>query len=263
MVEHVLKSYLDKYYDLLIEYKYTASRINKIFLAEIEKYSSEEAVFQTASTLILRDWSGKTDNGWAYAYPTDSIIYINKENHPEFVNNMLSKQFCLMYVQSFEGLEKLLRNFLFELAQIDVELRSIIEGKLKRGQVFSQKNIPDGDSLIEIINEIFDFFLYQKNKIQFDLKTSFYILSKTRHFIVHNNYLLSKSKIFCSIDKGNLFEELFNYNSIDKDTIELKLDAEGFRKLMDFMCEFAFQILKKSCLKYNLNWKLYKNMDKN
>lgn len=261
-MELILKSYLDKYYDSLIEYKHIASRINVVFFKDIEKYTAPDSILHLSSSLILIDWSGlTTDNGWTYSYPTDSIIYTNKDNYSEFINDLLSKQFCLMYVQAFEGLERLLRSFIFEFAQIDKELRIKVEGKLKMGQKFSRKNIPVGDSLIEIINEVLDSFLYQKAKVQFDLKTSFYILSKTRHFIVHNNYILSKSKIFCSTDKGNLFNELFKYNVVDKDDIKVRLDVDDFKKLMDFMCGFAFQIFKKSSIKYDLNWKLYRHMN--
>lgn len=259
-MEQILKSYLDEYYNLLVEHKHIASRLNNVLLKNAESYSVSDSVLRFSSALVLRDWSGVTDNGWAYAYPTDSIVSTDKENYSSFVNDLLSKQFSTMYAQSFEGLETLLMNFLFVLAETDEELRIVVEGKLKKNQVFSRKTIPTGDTLIEIINTMLDLFLYQKKEVQFDLKTSFYILSKTRHYIVHNNYILSKSKIFCSTDKSNLFNELFKYKTIDKDNIQLQLDIDGFKNLMDFMCGLAFQILKKCCLKYDLNWKLYKNM---
>jgi hypothetical protein len=259
-LEQILKSYLDRYYDLLIEQKHIAIRLNTVLLKNVESYSTSDSVLRFSSALILRDWSGVTDNGWAYAYPTDSLVSTDKEDYSSFINDLLSKQFSIMYAQSFEGLETLLRDFLFELADKDEELKIIVEGKLKKNQAFSRKNIPTGDSLIEIINGMLDLFLYQKKEVQFDLITSFYILSKTRHYIVHNNYILSKSTIFCSTDKGNLFNELFKYKPIDKDNIKVQLDIDGFKNLMDFMCGFAFQILKKCCLKYDLNWKLYKNM---
>lgn len=262
-METILKSHLDKYYDSLIEYKHIASRLNTVFLKDLEKYNTADSILHLGSSLVLRDWSGISENGWAYAYPTDSKAYTNKDNYSEFINDLLSKQFCLMYAQSFEGLERFFKNLLFECAEIDEELKTIVEIELKKKNLFfSRKNIPGGNSLLEIINKLFDSFSYQKDILQFDLKDSFFVLSETRHNIIHNNYLLSKSKIFCSTNKKNLFVDLFEYNPINKDEIKVNLDIEKFKKLMDFMCEFTFQILKKSCLKYDLNWKLYKNMDK-
>lgn len=259
-MENVFKNHLDKYYDSLIEYKHIASRTNTILLKDLEKYMSEDSILHLSSSLILRDWSGESDNEWSYSYPTDSMIYTTKANYIAFINDLISKQFCLMYVQSFEGLERLLKNLLFELASVDIELKKNIELKLKKNQKFSRSNIPSGDILLEIIDEFLDSFLYEKENIRFDLKTSFFILSKTRNNIVHNDYISSKSQIFCSIDKKNLFVDLFMYEELDDKNIKIKLDLIYFRKLIDFICEFSFQIFKKLCLKYDINWKVYKNM---
>jgi len=261
-LEQILKKYLDKYYDSIIEYKHVASRMNAIFLKDIEKYTLDDSVLNLGSSLILRDWSGVTDNGWAYSYPTDSMIQTNKENYSEFLNDTTSKQFCLLYAQSFEGLERLLKNLLFELIDIDLDLKLAVEAKLRENQKLSRETMPSGNSLSELINKTFDLSLYQKDNVKFDLKTSFFILSRTRHNIIHNNYTFSKSEMFCSTDKKNLFIELFKYDLIDHKTNTIRLDIDDFKKLMDFMSGYAFQIFKKACIKYRLNWKIYKGMDK-
>lgn len=261
-LEQILKDHLDKYYNSVIEYKHVASRMNTVFLKDIEKYGLDSSVLSFTSSLILRDWSGKSDKGWAYAYPTDSMIHTHKEIYPVFVNDMISKQFCLLYVQSFEGLERLLKDFLFELITIDLNLKGVVESKLKMNQKLSRNTMPSGDSLLRIINIIFESFSFQKDKVEFDFKSSFFILSKTRHNIIHNNYTFSKSEIFCSKDKKYLFTELFKYDRIDNNTNMIKLDIDDFKKLMDFMSGYAFQIFKKASIKYDLNWKIYKGMDK-
>jgi hypothetical protein len=260
-LEQILKNHLDKYYDSLIEYKHVASRINTIFLKDIEKYTLDDSILSLGSSLILRDWSGMTDNGWSYSYPTDSMIHTNKENYSDFLNDTISKQFCLLYAQSFEGLERLLKDLVFELIDIDLNLKVAVESRLKPDQKLSRNTIPSGDSLSKIINGLFDSFSYQKDNAKFDLKTSFFILSKTRNNIIHNNYTFSKSEIFCSTDKKNLFIEFFKYDKIDNQMNKIKLDINDFKKLMDFMCGYAFQVFKKLCLKYDLNWKVYKGMD--
>lgn len=200
--------------------------------------------------------------GATYSYPTDSMIQTNKENYSEFLNDATSKQFCLLYAQSFEGLERLLKNFLFELINIDFKLKVAIDSRLKKDQKLSRDTMPSGKSLSEIIDKTFDLFSYQKDDVKFDLKTSFFILTKTRDNIIHNNYTISKSQIFCSTDKKKLFSELFKYDETDNRTIKIKLDIDDFKKLMDFMCGYSFQVFKKICLNYDLNWKVYKGMDK-
>lgn len=262
MLEIKLKDYLNNYFDSLIEYKHLALRTNTILFNDLKRFDSEDFKLRFGSSLVLRDWSGKTDNGWAYAYPTDSMLETTEESYPEFINDLISIQFCFFYVQSFEGLERLLKNLMFEFSSIDSELKCLIGKKLKNNQEFSRKNMPSGDHLRKIVDAQLDSFLYGKDKMQFDLKTSFSILSETRHNIVHNNYILNKSKIICPKDKENLFTDLFMYDEIDNENIRVKLDILHFKELMDFMCQFSFQIFKKLCLKYDLNWKVYKNMDK-
>lgn len=263
MLEIKLENYLNNYFDSLIEYKHIASRTNTILFNDLKRCISEDSKLRFGSSLILIDWSGKTSNGWVYTYPTDSKLETTQETYPEFIHDLISKQFCLFYVQSFEGLERLMKNFIFELALIDTELKGLVESKLKNNQKFSRENIPSGQSLREIVDKQLDSFLYGKEKMQFDLKTSYSILSETRNNIIHNNYILTKSKIFCSTDKKNLFVDLFMYDELDGGDIKVKLDIEYFKKLIDFMCQFSFQIFKKMCLKYNLNWKIYKLMNKN
>lgn len=262
ILEEILKSYLDNYFDSLIEYKHVACRTNKILFKDLENYTSESSILSLNSSLILRDWSDEKNYGGAYAYPTDSMLSTTKENYSEFIDDLISKQFCLFYAQSFEGLERLLKDLIFEFSSIDSELKCLIEKKLKKDQNFSRENMPSGKSLREIVDEQLDSFLYGKDKMKFDLKSSYFVLSMTRHNVVHNNYLLKKSEIFCSTDKRNLFTDLFMYDEIDNGNIRVKLDILHFKDLIDFMCQFSFQIFKKLCLKYNLNWKIYKNMDK-
>lgn len=262
MLEIKLKNYLNNYFDSLIEYKHVALRTNTVLFNDLKRFDSDNSKLRFGSSLVLNDWSGKTDNGWVYTYPTESMMETTKESYPEFIDDLISKQFCLYYVQSFEGLERLLKNLIFEFSFVDSELKCLIEKKLKNNQEFSRKNMPGGDNLREIVDTQLDSFLYGKDKMQFDLKTSFSILSETRNYIIHNNYVLDKSKIFCSTNKKNLFVDLFMYDEVDNENIRVKLDILHFKNLIDFMCQFSFQIFKKLCLKYNLNWKVYKNMDK-
>lgn len=224
MLEIKLKNYLDNYFDSLIEYKHVALRTNKILFNDLEKYISEDSKLIFATSLVLRDWSGETSNGWAYAYPTDSMLHTTKDDYSEFIVDLISKQFCLFYAQSFEGLERLLKNFIFEFAAIDLKLKFLIENKLKQNQKFSRDNMPSGETLLNIVDGILDSFSYGKDEVEFDLKTAYFVLSKTRHNIVHNNYILTKSKIFCSANKKELFVDLFMYDEVDNENIRVKLD---------------------------------------
>jgi hypothetical protein len=256
-----LKKHLDEYYDSLIGYKHSASRLDKVLQNDIEKYNGEESSLFLASLQIVKDWSGLTDNGWAYTYPTDSFIQIEKENYCKYIKGVLSNQFCHLYVQSFEGLERLLKNLLFELKD-DIEIAELIRSKLKQNQKDERLKIPTGDNLFDIIKSIIIDFEFRKGELNFDWKTSIFVLSKTRNGIVHKNSNFAKSLIFCSTDKKNLVKDLFQYEEINSSTVKLSLDLIGFKNLIDFMCDFAFQIFKKICISQEIDWKIYKNMNK-
>ena len=64
MSEIKLKNYLNNYFDSLIEYKHLALRTNTILFNDLKRFDSEDSKLRFASSLVLRDWSGKTDNGW-------------------------------------------------------------------------------------------------------------------------------------------------------------------------------------------------------
>jgi hypothetical protein len=36
---------------------------------DIEKYKQAGSLYDCNSTLILNDWTSKTDNGWAFTFP--------------------------------------------------------------------------------------------------------------------------------------------------------------------------------------------------
>ncbi len=254
-----LKRHLDEYYDCLIGYKNSASRLDNVLQKDIEKYNSEESKLILSSIQVLHDWSGLADNeGGAYTIPTDSKILITKDNYAKYINEVLSNQFCHLYVQSFEGLERLLKNILFELKD-DIKITELIKSKLMQNQKVERANMPGGDKLFKIIENIIEVLEFNKGGFIFNSKSLFFILSMTRNGITHNNSNFFKQEIFCSPDKRGLIIHLFNYEEINNN-IKLSLDLIAFKNLIDFMCDFAFQLFKKICIAQEIDWKIYKTM---
>ena len=256
-----LKKHLDEYYDCLVVYKHSGSRLKNVLQKDIEKYSSEDSKLILSSIQVLHDWSGLADNGGgAYTFPTDSAILITKDHYAKYINEVLSNQFCHLYVQSFEGLERLLKNILFELKD-DNKITELIQGKLKQNQKLIRINMPGGEKLFEIIDGIIGVLEFNKGGFIFNSKSLFFILSMARNGITHNNSNFLKPEIFCSPDKTGLVIHLFNYEEINNNK-KLSLDLIAFKNLIDFMCDFAFQIFKKICITQEIDWKVYKNMNK-
>jgi hypothetical protein len=56
------KKSLDQFFENLLYYRHISGRINKVFQKEINEYSSDKAIINFASALIISDWTGPTDN---------------------------------------------------------------------------------------------------------------------------------------------------------------------------------------------------------
>lgn len=262
-MENELKKYLDEFYDFLIEQKFSAQRIDLFVKNEVNKYSHPEAIFRTGSSLILTDWSGKTNNNWVYTFPSDSSIEMDKEKYLFYLKKFLSKQLLLMYSQSYEALERLLKNFLFEVASSDNSLQEIIICKLRKNQKYTRETFPSGETLFKLLDGYIDEFNFKKGIITFDLKVALDILAQTRHKITHNNSRLKKSEIFSTTERTNLFNDLFDFeHTQNSDELFLKLDLNNFINLVNFFTNFSFQIFKKLCIKNQIDWNIYQHMNK-
>jgi hypothetical protein len=58
------KIFLDNYFSTLLEFIHNCRRINKVIFLDIEKYKQAGSLYDCNSTLILNDWTSKTDNGY-------------------------------------------------------------------------------------------------------------------------------------------------------------------------------------------------------
>jgi hypothetical protein len=75
------KIFLDNYFSTLLEFIHNCRRINKVIFLDIEKYKQAGSLYDCNSTLILNDWTSKTDNGWAFTFPFRIIQNTSKENY--------------------------------------------------------------------------------------------------------------------------------------------------------------------------------------
>lgn len=168
------KIYLNTFFTTILEYKHTSKRLNDVLIKDIEKYTQIGAKYHSASSLIISDWTGETDNGWAKTFHTGISVETEKENYAVEIHNVLSREFCLIYSQSFESFEKFLKDCAFLMSLSDENFKSEIEKTLKKtNRDFSRENMPSGDNLFKLIKKIdsSSFEKYSKNNninIEFD-----------------------------------------------------------------------------------------------
>jgi len=108
------KKYLDELFDRIIELRHTSSNINSTLKASLEGFANYHGKFLSGSALVISDWSGPTDNGWEINFHTGFRKVTLKENYENEIQRIVSQECCFAFAQSFEALEKFLKDIIFE-----------------------------------------------------------------------------------------------------------------------------------------------------
>lgn len=242
------KIFLETFFTTILEYKHTTKRLNDVLIKDSEKFTELEARYHSASSLVISDWTGETDNGWEKVFHTGISVETEKENYALEIHNVLSREFCLIYSQSFESFEKFLKDCVFFRSFSDENFKSEIEKTLKKTyRDFSRENMPSGDNLFKLIKKI-DVLSFEKyshnNNINIEFDSMWKVLSEVRHSITHSKSVIKLSKVKSNKHQSEIFDYFFDSDSVDKNTILIRLDYKKFKSLMDRFSEFAFQIFK-------------------
>ncbi len=255
------KKHLYYFFEKLLYYRHINGRIDKVFQKDIKVYSSEEAIIEFISALVISDWTGPTDNGWEINFPTCHITETNKENYETEIRKFLSKQLCLLYAQSFESFERYLKNCLFERIVRDDTIKAYaisLYSKKRRPSSITRENMLRGDGLFKVLKKAggksFNKFS-SNNNLNIKFKELWTILSEVRHSITHRESLIEKKKVNKSSHHFGIFNYLFNSKNISDDLILIELTYGKFDNLIKRFSEFAFQIFKLLSIEENLEWK--------
>jgi hypothetical protein len=253
------KKSLDIFFEKLLYYRHISGRINKVFQKEIKEYNSDKAIIHFASALILSDWTGPTDNGWEINFHSGISTETTKDNYKSEIEKIHSRQLCLLYAQSFESFERLLKDCLFDRLSRDENIREYITTLLPKNQnsAITRANMPSGDNLFKALKkaggESFKDFT-SKNNLTIKFKELWTILSEVRHAITHNESMIELKLITKSTHHSDIFIYLFNSKSISDDLVLIELDYGKFEKLIKRFSEFAFQIFKLLSIEEHLEW---------
>jgi len=255
------KTFLDDYFDKLLGFRHSTNRVNKVLAKDVEIYLPDGAQFYSGSALVISDWTGPTDNGWEINFHTGIFKETVKEMYPAEIKRIISRECCLMYAQSFEALESLLKNLIFDKACRSSELERFILAKRKKGLTLTREKMPGGDDLFDIFKkfggETYKAFSETNNeKVKF--RELWTILSLTRHAITHSQSILRTSELKPTEYHFAIFEYLFDFETKDENRIEIQLDSKKFERLIKKLSEFGFQSFKIACIEDGLDWSVYK-----
>lgn len=255
------KTYLDEFFAALLDYRHATNRLNKVLENDVLAYASEGAQLHLGSALVISDWTGPTDNGWVVNFHTGIFKETVKKNYALEVNKIISRECCLMYAQSFEALEKYIKDCLFNKADRTEEFRKYIISLNKPGYQLTRETMPSGDNLFGSFKKAGG-QAYTKasgeNNPNIRFKELWKVLSEVRHAITHSRSIISASKINCSSHHSDIFNFLFNSSVIDNELLLVELDYHKFESLIKKLSEFAFQVLKILSTEEGIEWTVYK-----
>lgn len=262
-MENPYKNILNDLFSTLLDYRHSTDRLNKVLKKDVKVYTKEGALLNSSSALAISDWSGLSDNGWEINFYTGAFTQTSKDSYEIEINKLLSREFCLMYAQSFEAFEKFLKDCLFSKANRDKKIKDYIITKiLKKNNTEFERNImPGGDKLFKILKKSGGktfIKLSSENNLNLSFSELWTILSESRHVITHSKSYIKKQKINLSKHHSDIFNILFNSTEMDNELLLINLNYSKFDKLLKRLSEYAFQIFKILSTEEGIKWDIYK-----
>jgi hypothetical protein len=254
-MKNIYRKKLNILFETITDFKHSTDRLNKVLLNDVEKYKTEESIYSSITALIIGDWTGETDKGWKMPFHTGIDKITEKENYPDEINKILSREFCLVFSQSYEALERFLKDC------IDLKIINDYEFRKLNGfdENYTRKELKGGEYIYKLIKKAggkrFENYS-KKNNNNFKFKEIFTVFSEVRHSITHNNSYLKVNKIPNDPYYKKLFEFLFTMNKLEGNEILLQFDIKLLNRILMFIAEFAFQIYKILSEEDNYKWKI-------
>ncbi|MER2996034.1 hypothetical protein [Pontibacter populi] len=237
------KEYLDAFYYRIIDIRHTASRINSVLNADVERLLKSDVEFISGSALVISDWTGPTDNGWEINFHTGvSMTTINQDYRAE-VDKIISTKCCLSYAQAFEALERFFKDCVY----ISLLKDSNHKEKLGYDKDFTRNCIPGGENLFKLLKKIYGERLKessQNNNKNIRFKEFWSVLSEVRHAIVHSSSYIKAEKVNKTKYHLAVFNHLYNYTICNDTNWLVVLDYKKLDRLLKYVAEFGYQIFK-------------------
>lgn len=252
------KAHLDELFGRIIELRHTVSNINSTLNSSVKNLTNKQGIFLSGSALVISDWTGPTDNGWEINFHTGFRKITITEDYENEVKRVISQECCYAFAQSFEALEKFLKDCVFQKTPSRPKclwfFRKRNAKKLKRESL-------SGDKLFKMIKQTgdpyFSNFSSNNNK-KLKFKELWTILSECRHSITHSKSIVALNKIKRTDYHFKIFKSLFLYSIKDENSVIIELDLKRLTDVLDTISEFAFQVFKSISQKEGEDWVIAK-----
>lgn len=256
--------HLNVFFERLISLRYNAYRINGIVVNSIKNYEDlDEDRMVSFSSLAISDITGLTDNGWTINFSTGASRATFARNYKEEAINLVSIECCYAVAQSFEAIEKLFKDLVYEKSSNDGEFFEGIKSAKFPENIRSK--YPGGKKLFTFVRkatkESFRKFSHSNN---YKLKFSefWHLLSEVRHAITHSQGIANKKNIFKSLEYEALYNHFFDFTEEPNDQIRIVIDYKQLNAIIKSIAEFAYQVYKILCISDGFDYRVKLDINK-
>ena len=252
------QEHIEFLFSRILEIRHISSHLSSVLYDSIIKIETKAKFkFISGSSLVISDWTEPLDSKWEINYHSGISKITFKENYRDEVKKIISQECCYAFAQSFEALEKYLKDCVFSRMKQDQAFHEMIKNKYPKNHL--RENLPGGENLYDLIKKAFGNNFIASNK-QYEQKIKFKefwsILSEIRHCVVHSKSIIKLSKVNKSEYHKEIFNYFFSFSEFDKESILIELDYKKLDMLLKNISEFAFQIFKILSIQENFNWKI-------
>jgi hypothetical protein len=279
MEENPLQAYLDNLgesigvtFGMLYQVEAHLRDYKKILIQRFELMKEKINYPVLATTLVIGDLTGDSDNGWKINFPTDYSFELWVNDIDYKIDLLIDRESMRSIAYCYEVLEK----YLYDVTAIylfhnRIKYADLIERIIKPLDETSDsyfygirklrgRNNRDILSLLRKLSDHFD-KAESKNNEGIDLKEWFEVLSKVRHAIIHSNFRLKKdSKQLLTSSQYDLLSLYFPHVE-EKDFYEFKIKRSHAEKMLRLITEYGILVFKSLSIEGGYNWKVFKNMD--
>lgn len=257
-MENPYKKHLSKFFNRLIELRHIVYRVSNLLNRSIKSYeTAKEDRIIAGSSLIISDITGPTDRGWTINFHTGATKATFVKSYKSEVEKTISMEAGYAFAQSYEAVESLLKDLVYQKTQLDPDLLPRISKLLKNGN--DRAKYPGGDQLFKMIKIASGtYFAEYSNTNNYNLRFQYFwsVLSDARHAVTHSQSIIKRRLVFKSDIHSAIFEHFFPYNEVNEEEIEIVLDYKKLERLLKSVAEFGFQIYKILSIQNNYKWRI-------
>lgn len=250
--------HIESFLNRILELRHVVSQLRVVLNGSIKSYEKLEGIDNiNSSRLIITDWTDPKVNGHNISFRTVARRVTPKETYNKEVERILSQEYCYAVAQSFEALERFMKDCLYTKISSDLEFRQALS--IVDIQDYKRQRVPGGEELFRLLKKACgaQFNIYSNNNnVNLKFKELWTILSEVRHSIVHSSSIIKREKLQKSEYHYSIFTGLFGHSEIDSDRMKIELIYNQLSDVLNVIAEFGFQIYKLLSLKERLDWEI-------